>query len=130
MLSAQPGLDQVILASFEGDGSRPLPCKAILHQIVAMYHAKACADSKCDLTGRQRESAPRFLSGQLIRQFGLRSIAVRNVRNLTAGVRKEAPTNLRIRLFGRAVGMLEPSGYHDGLCNVVCGPLRLFLCSA
>ena len=28
--------------------------------------------------------------------------------------------NPRIRLFGRAVGILDPEGYHDGICDVVC----------
>ena len=97
-----------------------------LQQILCMIQAKAVADSKNDQAGRQREAAPTFLSGQLIRQFGLRSIAIRNLRNLAAGVRKEASANPRIGLFGRIVGMIDPAGYHDGLCDVV-STFRLFL---
>ena len=85
---------------------------------LAVHQAKAVADSKNDLAGRPREAAPTFLSSQLIRQFGLRSIAIRNLRNLAAGVRKES-ANPRIGLFGRAVGMIDPTTYHDGLCDVV-----------
>ena len=91
----------------------------LLVLVLLPRQAKAIADSKNDLAGRPREAAPAFLSGQLIRQFGLRSIAIRNLRNLAAGVRKEAAANPRIGLFGRVVGMLDPAGYHDGLCDVV-----------
>ena len=118
--NAQMEAENSVLGVYEGDEARPLPLKSCLQQVVTLYQAKAIADSKNDLLGRPREAAPTFLSGQLIRQYGLRSIAVKNLRNLAAGVRKEATANQRIALFGRAVGMLDPQGYHEGLCDLVC----------
>ncbi len=51
-------------------------------QVAMLFQAKALADSKNDRARRPRETAPEFLTGQLIRHFGLRSIALRNLRNL------------------------------------------------
>ncbi len=59
---------------------------ATVDQVAILYQAKALSDSKNDRMLRPRETAPEFLTGQLIRHFGLRSIALRNLRNLAGTV--------------------------------------------
>jgi hypothetical protein len=42
-------------------------------QVVAVFQAKAIADSKCDRAHKPREPIQHFLKNYLIRKFGLRS---------------------------------------------------------
>lgn len=47
------------------------------------------SDELCDSHKRSRESMPAFLRHYFIRQYGLKSIAMKNIANLAAGVRHE-----------------------------------------
>jgi len=67
---------------------------------------------------------PDFLKHYFIRQYGLKSIALKNLANLAAGVRQEHATNTRLRLFGKLAGMLDPDDYHDSRVNMMMEGLR------
>ena len=54
---------------------------------------------------------PDFLKSFFIRQFGLKSIAVKNLSNLAAGVKQEAASTRRLSLFGRLAGILGTQFY-------------------
>ena len=57
-------------------------------------------------------------------QYGLKSIAVKNLANLAAGVRKEADNNVKLSLFGRLAGILEPDDFQDGKCDMMMEGLK------
>jgi hypothetical protein len=47
------------------------------------------SDELCDSHKRKRESMPDFLRHYFIRQYGLKSIAMKNIANMAAGIRHE-----------------------------------------
>jgi len=105
-------------------GSRPAPAEHAAAQIAAVYQAKALADTRMDRHRRDREAFPDFISTHLIRQFGLRSIALDHLRSLAAAVRNEHETSPRLQLFGKVSGILEPASFDPGHSDVILEGLK------
>ena len=108
------------------EGGKPMSVKTLGTQIAAIYEGKVVADELMDKQKRPREpeAMPDFLKNFFIRQYGLKSIALKNLQNLAAGVRKECDNNTRLKLFGQLSGMIEPDEYEDGKCNVILEGLK------
>ena len=106
------------------EGGKPTAVKTLGTQIAAIYEGKVVADELMDKQKRPREAMPDFLKNFFIRQYGLKSIALKNLQNLAAGVRKECDNNTRLKLFGQLSGMIEPDEYEDGKCNVILEGLK------
>ena len=66
------------------------------------------------------------------RQYGLKSIAVKNLANLAAGVRKEEASVVRLRLFGALSGSKDTSSKETSSKDTSRKrhPLSAFACSA
>ena len=71
-----------------------------------------------------REPMPQFLKHYMIRKYGLKSIALKNLANLAAGVRQESCNSERLRVFGKITGMLDPHGFRENESNLVLVGLR------
>ncbi|EKX52151.1 hypothetical protein GUITHDRAFT_102052 [Guillardia theta CCMP2712] len=89
-----------------------------------IYEAKVLIDETFDKTGKPREPLPEFLKNFLIRQYGLKSIALKNLANIAAGVRKEFEKALRLKIFGKITGMIDQEEYEDGLCDALMQGLK------
>ena len=109
-----------LLAAFEkGKAARakPMPVQNIVHLIDKMYQAKISADEVDDRQKHRRESLPVFIKLFLITEFGLKSIADKNMKALVAGVHQfsreeeialgniSVNDRLRILVFGEMAGM-------------------------
>jgi len=106
------------------DGGKPTAVKTLGTQIASIYEGKVVSDELMDKSNRPREPMPDFLKNFFIRQYGLKSIALKNLANLAAGVRKEAANNLRLDIFGGLAGVLNPDDYQDGKCDMMMEALK------
>mmetsp|Transcript_57084 Transcript_57084/g.133948 ORF Transcript_57084/g.133948 Transcript_57084/m.133948 type:complete len:293 (-) Transcript_57084:272-1150(-) len=106
------------------DGGKPVAVKTLGQQIAGIYEAKVVADGLDDKQGRKRGALPDFLKNYLIRQYGLKSIAMKNLQNMAAGVRKEWESSLRLKVFGTVSGMIDDDKYQEGHCDVLCEALK------
>lgn len=100
-------------------GARPMPVQNIVRLVDKMYEAKVAADEQDDRKKHRREALPIFIQLFLIQEFGLKSIADKNLKALIAGVHKfsreeevalgsiEHMDRLRIVVFGELAGMGE-----------------------
>ena len=61
------------------EGGKPTAVKTLGTQIAAIYEGKVVADELMDKQGRTREALPDFLKSFFIRQYGLKSIALKNL---------------------------------------------------
>ena len=94
-----------------------MPVQNIVHLIDKMYQAKISADEVDDRQKHRRESLPVFIKLFLITEFGLKSIADKNMKALVAGVHQfsreeevalgniSVNDRLRILVFGEMAGM-------------------------
>ena len=69
-------------------GPRPMPVQNIIRLVDKMYEAKVGADEQDDRKKHRRESLPLFIQLFLIQEFGLKSIADKNLKALVSGVHK------------------------------------------
>jgi hypothetical protein len=106
------------------DGGKPTAVKTLGAQIGSIFEGKVVSDELMDKTGRPRDSMPEFLKNFFIRQYGLKSIAVKNLANLAAGIRKEEASNLRLHLFGVLSGIIEPEKFVDGKCDMLLAGIK------
>lgn len=67
---------------------------------------------------------PQFLKHYMIRKYGLKSIALKNLANLAAGVRQESRHSDRLRVFGKITGMVDPHDFRENESNLVLVALR------
>ena len=98
-------------------GARPMPVQNIVRLVDKMYEAKVIADEMDDRKKHRREALPVFIHLFLIQEFGLKSIAEKNLKALVAGVHKFSREEevalggvnqmhrLRIVVFGELAGM-------------------------
>jgi hypothetical protein len=98
--------------------------KTLGAQIGSIFEGKVVSDELMDKTGRPRDSMPEFLKNFFIRQYGLKSIAVKNLANLAAGIRKEEASNLRLHLFGVLSGIIQPEKFTDGKCDMLLAGIK------
>ena len=96
-----------------------MPVQNIVRLVDKMYEAKVAADEQDDRKKHRREALPIFIQLFLIQEFGLKSIADKNLKSLVAGVHKfsreeevalggiEHYDRLRILVFGELAGMGE-----------------------
>ena len=106
------------------DGGKPTAVKTLGAQIGSIFEGKVVSDELMDKTGRPRDSMPEFLKNFFIRQYGLKSIAVKNLANLAAGIRKEEASNLRLHLFGVLSGIIQPEKFTDGKCDMLLAGIK------
>ena len=98
-------------------GVRPMSVQNIVRLVDKMYEAKVIADEMDDRKKHRREALPVFIHLFLIQEFGLKSIAEKNLKALVAGVHKFSREEevalgsvnqmhrLRIVVFGELAGM-------------------------
>lgn len=106
------------------DGGAATSIKTLGTVVAHIYESKALSDDICDKAGRVREPMPQFLKHYMIRKYGLKSIALKNLANLAAGVRQESCNSERLRVFGKITGMLDPHGFRENESNLVLVGLR------
>ena len=96
---------------------RPMPTTNIVRLVDKIYAAKVGADETDDKKNHRRESFPLFIQLFLTQEFGLKSIADKNLKALVAGVHKfsrqeevalgkvSEHERARIQVFGELAGM-------------------------
>lgn len=88
-----------------------LPLDQISRTIAEIYQKKVKDDQLSDSKGKLRCPMVRFVRNYLLRQYGMKSMAEKALRELTATVRAYsnggASSLVRVRMFGEVAGMLK-----------------------
>ena len=88
-----------------------MPLDQISRTIAEIYQKKIKDDNATDGKGKLRCSMAKFISNFLLRQYGMKSMAEKALRELTATVRAYSHAGesslVRVRMFGEMAGMLK-----------------------
>jgi len=98
---------------------KPMPVKQILSTISSLYQEKIIADEADDRTNHPRQNLPDFSRDFLIMQYGLRSLAMRNMRALLSGVASKKDTLPRLAVYGYLSGLTAGPEWSEGACDFI-----------
>ena len=90
--------------------------KATRMLIAKIYEAKVMADEADDMDHRPRDGFPSFLCDYMLKEYGIKSLAMQNLAKLVKAVAEYSDTahahyDERIHVFGKLSGMLDPYDY-------------------
>jgi hypothetical protein len=110
-------------------GVAPMAKTKVKKAAADLILAKVKADMACD--GPKRMALPDFVQNQLMSQYGLKKIAVKNIQQLAVGVRKHSNYDKMsdydplIHLFGKLTGICNVQAYSSIAVNFVLDLLEL-----
>jgi hypothetical protein len=108
--------------------------KALLKLVAKLYEAKVKADEVDDREGNMRAPFPEFIQDFFINQYGLKSLADKQLGKLVTGVHKHSAAGAhyhsRAHTFARLVGILDPENYNSITVNFMMDTMRMFFITA
>jgi hypothetical protein len=118
-----------------GRGSpTPMALKALRKEIGKLYEEKVQADEVDDRESHIRSPFPEFIQDHYINQYGLKSLADKQLGKMVAAVHKFSEQgspdyDARVRVFGALSGILKPSAYNSARVNFILDILRMLFVS-
>lgn len=112
----------------KGKAVQPHTIQNLLSLFANMYENKAQADLVDDRENNHRQSFPEYIRDFLINRFGLKSIALQNLKGMVLGIQKhsdDSDAGKRIKVFGLLSGILPRDCWHEDLSNFVLHALGL-----
>uniref|UniRef100_A0A6U4NCR9 EF-hand domain-containing protein n=2 Tax=Hemiselmis andersenii TaxID=464988 RepID=A0A6U4NCR9_HEMAN len=96
----------------------------VLRLVHEAYEVKILADIKDDAADRPRQSFTDFLKSFLVRKYGLKSIATKQLGEIYNSVIAQEAKLERVRCFGLISGMVDKEGWSQGMCDFTLNMLK------
>jgi len=93
--------------------------KSLLSLIATIYHEKIAADDVDDRCGNIRQNMTDFVREYFNRAYGLKALALKNLKAMVCGVQKFGLTSVRVRVFGVLCGLLGTAEWKEDACNLL-----------